>query len=238
MKKEELKEGSYNEHKKWDLSVITLILSNLIPLIGVLFLKWGIFLILLVYWLESAVIGFYTILKIAWSKGQVHPNIPDGPVENPIEANAKSSEINLAMKIFLVPFFMIHYGGFMLGHLAFIFAISSMNKGAFPSLIEAILTVLVSTISLLVSHGISFYTHYIKEKEYERAAAPVIMMSPYGRIIVMHITILFGGFLIMATQLPIALISLFIILKVFVDIRAHRAEHKKYSSTAKLKTRI
>ena len=39
-------------------SVLLLIGANLVPLIGVLFFKWDIFSIMLLYWLESGVVGF------------------------------------------------------------------------------------------------------------------------------------------------------------------------------------
>jgi hypothetical protein len=228
MKREEIKASSY---KKWDISEISLIVANLVPLFGALFFGWGVFLVLITYWIESAVIGFYTILKMIISKGIANQNAPVSLVLKQKKI-ADNLVMNHLMKIFLVPFFMIHYGGFMSVHLIFIFAISSMSNTGFPSLTESLLTISIAAISLFVSHGLSFYYHFIKEKQYEKAVAAAIMMSPYPRIVVMHLTLIFGGFFILAAQIPAALISLFIILKIFVDLTAHRKEHNRFLRTS------
>lgn len=46
-------------------SALALIAANLAPLAGVLFSKWGIGEVMVLFWAESAVIGFYTVLKLA-----------------------------------------------------------------------------------------------------------------------------------------------------------------------------
>ncbi len=51
------------------------------------------------------------------------------------------------------------------------------------------------------------------------------MMAPYGRIILMHLTILFGGWLILALGAPILALVLLIVLKIVSDVRAHDKEH-------------
>jgi len=54
--------------KDWlDIPVIALLAANVIPLFGVLFLDWDAFSIVLLYWSENLVIGFYNILKIAFA---------------------------------------------------------------------------------------------------------------------------------------------------------------------------
>ncbi len=45
-------------------SVASLVLANLIPLVGTLFFGWSSGVILVLYWFETAVIGFYSILKL------------------------------------------------------------------------------------------------------------------------------------------------------------------------------
>ena len=46
------------------LPQIALLLANLIPVFGVLYLDWDVGSIIVLYWAENLVIGFYTILKI------------------------------------------------------------------------------------------------------------------------------------------------------------------------------
>lgn len=46
-------------------STLALIAANLIPLAGVLFLKWNLGEVMVLYWAESAVIGFWNVIKLA-----------------------------------------------------------------------------------------------------------------------------------------------------------------------------
>ena len=47
-----------------NLSILTLIAANLVPIIGVMFFGWDAGVILLVYWSENLVVGAYNILKM------------------------------------------------------------------------------------------------------------------------------------------------------------------------------
>ncbi len=180
--------------------------ANLVPLIGVLFFDWSLFTIMFVFWMESAVIGFFNILKLV------------------IVANILS--------IIMVPFFVVHYGAFMSGHLVFIFALFSPEEASFsgffppPDLLAShIMKVWPAFLGVCLSHGISFSYNFIGKKEFRRSTPEKQMMAPYGRIILMHLTIIFGGWLILALGAPILALVLLIVLKVASDVRAHEKEH-------------
>jgi uncharacterized membrane protein len=53
------------------------------------------------------------------------------------------------------------------------------------------------------------------------------MMQPYGRVMVMHFVILGGGFLVMALHSPVPALVVLVLLKIAVDVRAHRAERTR-----------
>ena len=78
------------------LPLISLLAANAIPLVGVLFAGWDAFGIVLLYWAENLAVGFYNVLKIAFVK-----------VKDPKEHLGK---------LFMIPFFIIHFGGFTGGH--------------------------------------------------------------------------------------------------------------------------
>ncbi|MDO9578698.1 MAG: DUF6498-containing protein [Candidatus Cloacimonadales bacterium] len=79
---------------------------------------------------------------------------------------------------------------------------------------------------LFISHGFSFLWNYVGKKEYEKADLGTLMAKPYSRVVLLHITILLGGFLLMALHSPVAGLLLFILLKIFMDVSAHSKEHK------------
>ena len=53
------------------LTVVFLVAVNLIPLFGVLFLGWGLFPIMVLYWLENGIVGFFNLPKIALASAPV-----------------------------------------------------------------------------------------------------------------------------------------------------------------------
>jgi hypothetical protein len=186
--------------------LMALVAANLVPLIGVIAFGWDLGTLMLLYWLESAIIGFYNILKLA------------------IVAKRGA--------FFLAPFFAVHYGLFMLVHLVFICVLFLRDRvgpgDMFPDsriISDYVKSTALAAASLFVSHGISFCVNFVGQKEYIQTDPGTQMVSPYGRIIVMHLTILFGGFVTFLLGAPIAVLVLFVILKTVADMAAHRREH-------------
>ena len=81
--------------------------------------------------------------------------------------------------------------------------------------------------ALFVSHGVSFFTNYLGRREYLGMDLKAQMSEPYKRIIVMHVTLIIGGFLTMLLRSPEAVLLLLIALKTAADLRAHRKEHAR-----------
>jgi hypothetical protein len=191
----------------FDLSTISLIAANLVPIFGMLFFKWSIFSILFFYWFESAVIGFFTVIKMLISSG-------------------KESQKS---KMLLIIFFIFHFGIFMLVHLSFImvFLILTPSSHDSWSLSKLISNVLFPILALFISHGISFFVNFIGKKEYQKTSIGLLMAAPYTRVILMHITIILGMFIIMITGIPILVAVFFVALKTIIDLISHNLEHKK-----------
>ena len=85
-----------------NIPLMALTAANVLPLFGALFWGWEAFNIVLLYWAENLAVGFYNILKIAFAK-----------VSHPAEHLGK---------LFLIPFFTVHYGGFTAVHGVFVLA--------------------------------------------------------------------------------------------------------------------
>jgi len=207
-----------------NIPLIALIVANVLPLWGVLFLGWDAFLIVLLYWAENIAIGFYTVLKIVFVK-------------------APSPKDQLS-KLLIIPFFIIHYGGFTAGHGFFVLSIfkkggklsiSGEEWPCFLVFVQLLLNVMRQAYSIIpanmkyvllalfVSHGISFVYNYLLKGEY--AVAKVA--SPYGRVFVMHIAIIGGAFLAEQIGSPVAVLFVLVVLKTIMDVALHLREHKK-----------
>lgn len=219
-------------------SILSLILVNLIPLIGVIWFKWDAASIVLLYWAENIIIGGYNILKMAIAKTE-HPGGHLG-------------------KLFIIPFFCLHYGGFCAGHgffLVMFFKIGNTNgmSGIFPDaswfgpfiFLQLLLSVISylwinmpagmgwPLLALLISHGVSFFKNFIRNGEYLNTSVKTLMGQPYKRIVLLHIAIIVGGFLVMTFGSPVPLLILLIFIKICIDIYLHHKSHvQKYTEDA------
>ena len=63
--------------------------------------------------------------------------------------------------------------------------------------------------------------------EYRRTHASTLMTRPYGRIIALHITIIFGAMLTMILGSPLGLLIVLVIMKTGADLALHQVERQK-----------
>jgi len=83
----------------------------------------------------------------------------------------------------------------------------------------------LAVLSLVVSHGTSYVVNYLGRGE-DRSLSPLaLMQQPYGRVIVLHVTIIGGGFVAMFLGQPLLSLVLLVALKIGVDLQAHLREH-------------
>ncbi|OIO19779.1 MAG: hypothetical protein CO029_01285 [Candidatus Magasanikbacteria bacterium CG_4_9_14_0_2_um_filter_41_10] len=202
------------------ISTYSLIVVNLIPLFGVLFLSWSLIEILFLFWAETAVIGFFTFWKIFLSK-------KIDPEELTTAKKLPNTHIQpgRAIKIVLLFFFPFHFGMFMLGHFIFLIIVF-VEHGPFQTLGENLgKGILFSFVSLFISHLISFLVNYIGKKEYEQYSPQELMIQPYKRVVIMHVTILLGGIVISALGAPVFALVMLVLMKILLDLFAHTKEH-------------
>jgi hypothetical protein len=203
------------------LSALLLIAANLVPVAGATFLGWELSDVMVLYWAESAIVGFYNLCKIVM--------------------------IGRWFALLAGPFFLGHFGGFMAVHFLFIYALFVQGPGTFggdpggdPSgdlgEVWALFGDLwLALLALFVSHGYSFVTNFLGRQEYRRRTVGDQMGDPYSRIIFMHLVLIFGGFLVMLLRSPVPVLIAVIGLKIRFDLRAHIKQHggKKTASGTK-----
>lgn len=187
-------------------SALALIAANLVPLAGVLFFGWDLASVIVLFWAESAVIGFYTVLKM--------------------------TIVGKLAAIFAAPFFVGHFGGFMAGHFLLIYSLfvrGANAAGPEPGVRQALLGVFnplwLPLAVLFISHGVSFSYNFVGRREYEAATMKGLMIAPYNRIVVMQLALIFGGWIILLLRSPAPALAVLILLKTALDFTAHRKEH-------------
>jgi hypothetical protein len=141
------------------------VLANSVPLVGVLFLGWDAFFIVLLYWAENLVIGSYNILKmvlaqppsptelkkLADERVEGYVNNPENALDRPLSpteleelTNEKgknpphwaSSSLYHAKKLLYIPFFAFHYGAFAAGHGFFVLMMFGKGDAGFGQIIQ------------------------------------------------------------------------------------------------------
>lgn len=203
------------------LSLLVLVGVNLLPLAGVLFLGWDVAALMVLYWSENLILGFFTLVKMF--------------VVSPLGALGMGS------------FFAIHYGGFCAIHGLFI-AILLIDENIEPMpgepwpLFLVFIQLLVNVVrqvlahappewifafsALFISHGVSFVFNFLLARERDDVTLKKLMGAPYGRIVVLHIAVLFGGFAIAALGQPVLMLVVLVLVKLGIDVALHLREHK------------
>ncbi len=215
-------------------ALVALVVANVIPLLGVLFFGWSVWNILILYWLENGIVGVFNVLKMARAEGATD--------EDGLTLNGRS--VAGSGKFALIPFFIVHYGIFWFVHGVFVLTLpvftamfrggssvglpfgDGVGIGVDPGVIG------VAIIALAISHGVSYWWNFLRGGEYRRVSAARQMFAPYGRLGVLHLTIILGAFAVIATGAPAAAVAILVAVKIVLDVGFHLAEHRKVAAAA------
>jgi hypothetical protein len=251
-------------------SAVALVAANAIPLAGVLLFGWSLWTILVLYWLENGIVGFWTIARILTARGSILPGPAElarlaplggggqraalGELQSALDASGQAGALEprglpVIGRLGIAAFFAFHYGLFWLVHGVFVFALPSfLGIGSTPPLDVpgggpsgtgpdgfpgmpvgpfgeiAWSSVALAGVALFLSHAASFVLNYLGRGDDRRASPIGLLFSPYGRVVVLHLTILVGAFAIVILGAPIAALVVLVILKTILDLRLHLRE--------------
>jgi hypothetical protein len=215
-------------------SAWALVAANVLPLIGVLLLDWNTFEIVALYWVENVIIGAINVLKMVTCNP--NPDEVDWSALTGTESRRGVGDLpHQGAKVFLVPFFMLHYGIFCLVHGVFVFTMfgpESFGFGAFDvgrdfTAIRGDRYLVLAVAALAGSHLYSFFRNYLGRGEYRRTVVIVQMFQPYARVVVLHVAILFGAFVVVFLGSNIGVLVILIIGKTVLDLTLHLRERER-----------
>lgn len=209
-------------------AIASLVAVNLVPLVGVLGFGWSTFDLMALYWFENGIVGLFAVLTILLSRGDGHG---PGPA---------------LVRAFMAGFFTLHYGAFWSVHGLFVMtlfggparrAFDVMNSpldfffgGVGIAGVALQGGLVLAAMGLLASHAVSFVGNVVLKGEGLERPVRDLMAQPYGRVFVLHVTLVLGGFLVLATGGATAALALFVLLKTGVDLAAHLRAHRARGS--------
>lgn len=191
---------------KWSSpSTLALILANLVPVAGAVYFDWNLGELMVLYWAESGIIGFWNVCKMV--------------------------VINRWAAALSGLFFVTHFGAFMSVHFLFIWSLfikgpRDTSGGDLSEVAQMFASLWPALALLFVSHGISFFRNFMGRQEYAVRSIGDQMTEPYGRIVAMHVVVIIGGAVTLVLGEPTPVLLLLVAGKVWFDVRAHLAQRK------------
>lgn len=182
-----------------------ILLLNLIPLGGVLWLGWDASQILVLYWIENVVVGALSLVRILTAQDRT-PVGPDQKADSPLGTGC---------------FFVVHYGVFTLVHgvLTLVLAARLLGDGgllwrhvfANTGFHWAVLGVAALQVAGLVRD-------WWLSGEWRRSSPFMEMFRPYPRIVVLHLTVLGGAWAMSELSAPTAAVLILCVAKGVVEL--------------------
>ncbi len=200
----------------FDPALCLLLAGNLLPLYGALFGGWSVLSILQVYWAENVIVGVLTVFEmftVAAAGGALWRALGALPS---------------------VVFFCVHYGMFTFVHGIFIYALFGSGPFAHArvshnsDLQQLYLPFLpgqplfFAAVAILLAHLNAFRANFIGAGEYRTLSIQKVMFHPYGRVVLLHVVLLLGGFLAQRTGSNIAVLALLVTIKTASDLVLYR----------------
>jgi hypothetical protein len=194
----------------------SLIIANLIPVIGVWFLKWSAKEVFLVYSLETIIIGIFTLLKLLITgllakKTDVWQSTGRSVVKQPFW--------------FFMLFFMVHFGIFVAVQMGIFFSVSGIGDengitflnffSRWPSLLTNEAYIMLGI--FVISYGFRMISDFIITGDYKTASLGYLMFQPYGRIFIQQVTVILGS-MFLSFGAGKVFILVFAAIKIFFEI--------------------
>ena len=190
---------------------------NVFPIIGVWYLGWKSFDLIFLYWFENVIIGVFTVLRFLVR-----------PYQHPLD---------ILRVLLFVPFFTFHYGMFCTVH--GIFVMMLFGKGYVQNMGHDLMDVYAQAFYLL--HNISlmvgalsllalqaFYWIYdIVKSGFGDTDLKQLMVAPYRRIVILHLSIIGSGFALAFLNEPLSGLILLVVLKTTMDVYFWRHDKEK-----------
>lgn len=194
-------------------SSLLLIAANALPIVGILFWHWDAFLLLLLYWMETAILGFWVMVAVAISPAR--------------SVNIFGQDLS---RIGMIAFLLLHSGIFMGVHFMMLW---ELLAGGWASRIHGVVDFLKLVVigqglwlPLLVLFLARGFVQLIAERRQPLVLSDnegsLLRSGPlfgfYLRIVIMQLTLILGGVIAVFAGAGVSLITL-VVIKTAIDLK-------------------
>jgi len=181
------------------------IAGNCLPLIGIFFLGWDASTLLVLYWLETAIVGLWLFVRLCFAGDS-----------GGTDRAGRPSPGGIVLAVFLL----FHGGLFMGGHLFFLTDLAPGEwRQHLGSPVDFVVNFIIPSGVWLPLAGL-FVVRAVVTFHEIRGGNPAahLIAGFYARIILMQFVIIFGGMLAMMFGSPMPLLVLMVLLKIAIEL--------------------
>lgn len=194
------------------LEPVAILVFNAVPLVGVLVWEWSLAAIMVLYWAENGVVGLLNVPKMVLAS-------QTGEESNTDVGSEVDLDVSTALlTAFFTVFFAFHYGMFWVVHGVFVFALFVFQAPV--ALLAAAPTVLLGLGALTAQRAYEAYHEFYRAGRFREVTPRAQMGAPYRRVVVLHVTLVLGGFVVLGIGAPVGALLLLVVLKTGYDLAA------------------
>lgn len=208
-----MSQANYILSRKFKRDDWLIIVSNLIPVLGVLFLKWSAVEVFIVYAMETLIVGILTVLKLLITTFyQKQDNWYNKGTTTKVSG------------LFFITFFTMHFGIFAAVQTSIfsqVAGITPPGKGILYfffhwwEYINKDIGYMLG--GFLISYLARDFFPFLQNKEYKTTPMMLLMFQPYGRILIQQFTVIVGS-MFLSFKLGVGFILVFALAKIFVEV--------------------
>lgn len=194
------------------LSTAGVLAANLVPLFGAVHFGWSLPGILVMYWIETGVIGPINALKIIKA---MRLTLSNGEGNITRESGGSSWVVALGW-LAIYEFFWLFLGVLVLQIASGGFYLGASRTGWTGAPLDVVAW---GTAGLIGSQLVSFYLDYVHGQRYRTVSSLQLLRDPFVRIFVLFGAITLGGVGIAIFGAPIGFLVALVIVKTMLEVR-------------------
>lgn len=205
------------------MTLAPIALSNAVLLYGLYALDWAPGTIAFLFWFEAAVIGTFTLIKVAASlpgdlpgsgKSVSYRRLPRAG-----ERTTVSSSVPRVNPILALPLFIVFYGALLAGYGGML--LLSLQEPDYPGLLRNALAsrgVYLAMALIAGQHLWAFWRDYLRGAAWQRKDPTFHFWKPFGLAIVAWLAFFFGFLTLAWLHSPLVVLTILIVLKAIAEL--------------------